>query len=278
MNAESQEPMTINHFPIPDDLNPFQRAGAARRRDRILEQIQKGVFQYSMTYNVVKGKWVDVRGDIRVQAGVAWADEIRQSRTYMYERVPEIYRQTDPQKLPNRAAYDRLMAMDMHARGVVAFGPTGSGKTRAVYDKLMADHYVPARSEDGPCFYAVNAVDLSERVRIQSFKEPDRLAAYLRALRSESEDEELDDSTLPYAELLFIDDLHVAKFTPRYAEELYRIVEHRTRAGRPLLITCQMVGDKLVEKLAGDNPAMRETAEAIVRRIREFCEPVNFGT
>ena len=81
---------------------------------------------------------------------------------------------------------------------------------------------------------------------------------------------------LAYTEMLFIDDLHQAKFTPRYAEELMRIIEKRYSMGSATLITCQVPGEALVRKLAGDNPQLREVAEAIVRRIRDMCEPIDF--
>jgi hypothetical protein len=37
-----------------------------------------------------------------------------------------------------------------------------------------------------------------------------------------------------------------------------------------------MTGDRLVKKLTADNPDMFEIAKAIVRRLRDFCVPIDF--
>jgi len=77
-------------------------------------------------------------------------------------------------------------------------------------------------------------------------------------------------------EWLFIDDLHQVKFTPRYAEELFKLIDNRYRDGMGVLATCQVPGEALVKKLTGDNKQLEETARAIVRRIRDMCRAVDF--
>ena len=123
-------------------------------------------------------------------------------------------------------------------------------------------------------------MQLAELVRELGVHHYGRLATILRLLRGGSPTEEEEDGDLARRytgyDVLLIDDIHVPKLTPAYAQALYSIIEARTAGKSALYISCQMTGDDLLRKLAGDDPDLRPTAEAIVRRISDFCHPVEF--
>ncbi|SVC87289.1 uncharacterized protein METZ01_LOCUS340143, partial [marine metagenome] len=189
---------------------------------------------------------------------------------WVLSNVPyEYVRQIDCEKLPNKRAFEEVMQyVDSYSEwleqgrkdGIVAFGKTGTGKTRSIYRAIIRS--VERGSSLCSDFKIISAPDLASMVRTMAI-------GNARQLESEL-------GELAYTEMLFIDDLHQAKFTPRYAEELMRIIEKRYSMVSGTLITCQVPGEALVRKLAGDNPQLREVAEAIVRRIRDMCEPIDF--
>jgi DNA replication protein DnaC len=189
---------------------------------------------------------------------------------WVLSNVPyEYVRQIDFEKLPNKRAFDEVMQYvdsfdewleQGRKDGIVAFGKTGTGKTRSIYRAIIRS--VERGSSLCSDFKIISAPDLASMVRTMAIGNVKQLESEL--------------GELAYTEMLFIDDLHQAKFTPRYAEELMRIIEKRYSMVSGTLITCQVPGEALVRKLAGDNPQLREVAEAIVRRIRDMCEPIDF--
>ena len=52
--------------------------------------------------------------------------------------------------------------------------------------------------------------------------------------------------------------------------------EQRCQNKAPLIITTQIAGEELTDKLSFNHPELRSTAEAIVRRIRDYCVAVDF--
>ena len=188
--------------------------------------------------------------------------------------VPSEYsREIDLKKLPNKRAFDEVMSFPDKSPGdgaggekndgIVAFGETGTGKTRSIYELISRG----LEKDFWGCeeVQIVSAPNLAAKVRRWSISNVDLL------------EEDLD--KLKDARVLFLDDLHQAKFTPRYAEELMRLIEARYSSGwKTTFITCQVAGDALVRKLSGDNSQLRGTAEAIVRRIRDMCEPIDFDS
>jgi len=195
---------------------------------------------------------------------------------YIRSQVPsEFLRPLDREEMLNPFATDQVMAwwepeydadgepLDRYVnnlrRGIVAFGKTGTGKTRAILSRLCQVY-----AEDGSDqrFEFVRIVDFAAKVRLLAPRRGDELEDYIVRLSD--------------APILFLDDLHQAKLTPRYAEELFRVVDTRSSDELPLFVTCQMAGPALVEKLTSDNSELRPTAEAIVRRLRDHCHPIDF--
>jgi len=262
-------------FPDPDSvLHPRGHECIRRCRASLVEQLQAGV-----SITALQKLWQESMRDL-------------QSRELgeILPKIPKLYRETDPERMPNPQAYaavlrwSSLIARTPHSyfgnhRGLICYGPTGSGKTRAIYDLLARETLV----ENADFYFcAISASELAGFVRDLALANPRRLARILRLLAGRETDEDFAREEDPDVKrffglsALFIDDLSQAKFTPRYAEELLAIIEARTADEKAVFVTCQTTGDRLLEKLAGDNPDLRETAEAIIRRLRDFCDPIGF--
>lgn len=189
--------------------------------------------------------------------------------------IPSLYRQELlPSLAPNPRSVEKVLSHAVFMRqwhgntcvivgdecgpGVLACGNPRTAKTRTIYALLIRLALV-----GGVGFEAVRANDLQEEVSELALHNP----TGLRELRQR----------LCRTNVLFIDDLHQGKFTPRYAQFLFGVVEARTSEEMPIYVTCQMPAGRLIEKWSADNPEGRETAEAIVGRLREFCVPVDFN-
>jgi len=142
-------------------------------------------------------------------------------------------------------------------RGLIAFGPPRTGKTRAVFARLTQlcvwgdSHFCWARAHD----LAALALDKEKDYEFR------RLCA--RFTRFDGE--------------VFLDDFDVAKFHPRYAEALYRLVDYRVSEKLSIVLTTQTTGDEFVDRVAGRNRHLKYLAEGIVGRLRESCDCVDFG-
>jgi hypothetical protein len=245
------------------ELSRQRRSCFCSERDQLTERIREG----------------EVSATIATKLLLAWAEPVlREERLeYVRSQIPAAFlAPLDRAKMANPFATDQVMTwwtldkdksdeppdeyIENLGRGILAFGSTGSGKTRSILARL-AEVYVEEDSDRK--FEFVRTVDLSAQVRRLAPRRGDELEEYIQRL-----------STVP---VLFLDDLHQSKLTPRYAEELFRIVDTRTSSDElPLFVSSQMPGVQLIEKLAGDNPDLRLTAEAILRRLREFCHSIDF--
>ena len=157
---------------------------------------------------------------------------------------------------------------------MILFGDTGSGKTSAAYARLIR------RLLDHEFITHVSAVDLSLMVRksASNFNEFSRILRFLCG-RDTEEDSETDDAIVARwfsCSGLLIDDLHVPRFTDAYARTLYQIIEARTADRDELILTCQTDAEGLLRKWRADAPELADTAKAIIRRIVDHCEPINF--
>jgi len=142
--------------------------------------------------------------------------------------------------------------------GLLLHGPSGSGKTRAACElltkELGQDPYLR--------FKYVSALVLKKR-----------LADAARGGNSHLILEELLDES---GSVLFIDDLSQAKFTPTFAENLFELIDRVHRERRPLIVTVQSNGADLVRKWSAADKDLIDSAQAIARRLREYCVAVKF--
>lgn len=156
--------------------------------------------------------------------------------------VPERYKGVKP----DRDGLERVSGAD----GLYFYGPRGTGKTRAACAVLKA--YVAGNTDgDGVCRAAFVSV-------------PEWLASLRGA--SWGEDEERAYNRAASRSLLVLDDLGKGGPTQWALERLFRLIDDRYNRMRPTVYTSQYGLGELAARLGRDD---RETAEAIVSRIRE---------
>jgi DNA replication protein DnaC len=224
-------------------------------------------------YQAQLDAWIAASGKRKV------SDLARYREAHITQVVPLEYRQPIVRDmLKNPAAFDRvqLWAPGGKKPGLIVFGATGYGKTRAIYNRLATLY-----RENGTQFYALTADELKQGVIVAAHNgEVEHEATYeyrgdhLPSLRREPSTFE---GKLRAADIVFIDDLSQTKMTGYYAERLFALVEHRVARAKPLIVSVQMDGDRLAHKLAGWDEQFADTAACIVRRLRDFCQSVNFG-
>jgi DNA replication protein DnaC len=70
--------------------------------------------------------------------------------------------------------------------------------------------------------------------------------------------------------LLFFDDLGKLKMTERAEVELFGLIERRCANELPVIVTTNDTGDSLASRMTDNR------GPALIRRLREFCEPIQF--
>ncbi len=168
--------------------------------------------------------------------------------------TPPLYRDTDRAKLPNPARHDYVGRWDpdgLAGRGLVLLGPTGSGKSRAMYSLIRRLVVDDRRQVAG-----FGPGDFALQVGRRFGDSPAQAADWLAGLRA--------------AEILFFDDLGKDKATERVEAELFALIEYRLAHGRPILATTNLDGVAIEASMSANRGG------PLVRRIRELCEIVSF--
>lgn len=174
--------------------------------------------------------------------------------------VPLIYQKTTRPLLPNPAAFDRALAVvraDVTTHGLVCFGPTGQGKSRAAYlaARLAMQHH-------------------GDRLTILSGRQLRDKATTLGRSGGFSE---WVLETVEATDVLVVDDIGHGSASDSYLSAVLELLEEATSSFCYLILTTNYAGRQLLNHWARTAPDSKETAAAIVRRIAEFCAPVNFG-
>jgi len=170
---------------------------------------------------------------------------------------PEEYRSkleggnTDMLRLADeQPAFDQITAHPFGARGLILRGGTGAGKTRCMY-RLLRSYFlrVPRSS-----IVAMSAgrFDREARDSAGNFTLSDWFAK------------------LAVADVLFIDDVGKGKWTPATSGQFWELVDDRTKHGKPVFLTTNFSGQRLVEVLGLDG----DTSEPLLRRLREHCDVI----
>lgn len=161
------------------------------------------------------------------------------------------YRITNLQRLIDEGVCQHklksIMAWDYAPRGLIVYGPTGLGKTRSCW--LVVRRWFDL----GKSVSMFNSVDFANEVnrRFGDGEGPD----WIESIQAN--------------DILFLDDLDKAKLTERVETELYGLIEHFTSHSKPLIVTCNSTGDQFMSKFSP------QRADAIYRRLKEFCRPVH---
>lgn len=169
----------------------------------------------------------------------SWAEEVGR----------DAFTDTDPAKLPSEDRYRKVMAWRYGPKGLVLHGSSGRGKSRCLW-ALLERLYV----EDG---VAVRWMRVTAFARAMSDHDRNYSEGLLRAL-----------TRVP---VLALDDMGKEPATERWEASLIELLDARSIAKLPVLVTTNYAGDKLVTRFRDPN-----TGEAVVRRLREFCDPVAF--
>jgi hypothetical protein len=142
--------------------------------------------------------------------------------------------------------------------GILAWGESGSGKTRAMFEVARF------RIKETP-HYRLKYCSAPALKR--------RLADAARAGQSQGV---FDDLFADEDAILFIDDLSQPRLSAAFAGDLFEIIDRICREHRRLLVTVQSAGTDLVRKWCSDDPSLVGTAQAIARRLRDYCTPIHF--
>jgi len=152
-------------------------------------------------------------------------------------RCPPEFRRDWDNRLGSEDLFRRVMAFDLdRRRGLLIVGRSGSGKTRAVWQLLRR------LTEDSITWYFATALEVMEGLPAEAYK----------------------------TKVLVIDDLGNDPLTMTKEVTLLKVIRQRVDWHQPLIVTTQFKGEELSSRFSE-----RATAQAIVRRLREFCDPIN---
>jgi DNA replication protein DnaC len=182
-------------------------------------------------------------------------DELERRHKLFGERCPRLFQETDEARLPDAwTAIQNWTPYPGDGKGLLLVGPTGSGKTRCTW-KLLERLYLGS----GTAFTFITEVEFGFAV-IEALMGHGVLS-YLNRI-----------TDVP---LLVIDDVGKAKHTERTRESLFAVLDKRMGAMRPNILTTQFNGEELRKRFgAGEGDAYNETADAMLRRIRESHNPI----
>lgn len=162
--------------------------------------------------------------------------------------IPELYRDNDESRFPAVWEQIKRWRPNPDGRGLVIVGDTGKCKTR-----MLCQLAINIRKEQNTRFRFLRASELSRLVRAQ-YNGFDSKAAK-NAIES-----------LRRASLLIIDDLGKQASSPAVEEEFFDIIEDRTSARKPVLVSANATGAELEQMMTPDR------GRPLIRRIREFCD------
>lgn len=165
---------------------------------------------------------------------------------------PPLYQRTDPARLPQRPLR-QVQAWQYGPKGLILYGPTGTGKTRAAW--LL----IRRLFSEGVFVHALACTDFGNQLADRFRDKQGEPTWWLNNL-----------AKIP---CLFLDDIDKCVFTGRVEREFFALVEKRTSRRLPIIVTTNVVGS-VIER------ALPAVGTALVRRLRDedFFESVNFGT
>lgn len=159
--------------------------------------------------------------------------------------------QTDLQRLAkDLPQLPDILAHPLGPQGLILRGKTGAGKTRAMY-RLLRTYFL---ATPRPRIVALTAGEFDRQARDAAGNFT--LSAWFKNLAE--------------ADVLFIDDIGKGKWTAATSGQFWELVDDRTRNGRPVFLTTNFSGERLVQALGLDG----DTAEPLLRRLREHCKGI----
>lgn len=184
------------------------------------------------------------------------ANEKKQTDAFLAQResdwrqiCPPIYRETQPEKLPDPAKLVKVLEWEHNRHGLILHGKTRKGKSRCAWllarKVFFEGKSVRVLDSRSGFEYAARFSHGAERVL-------DYIDSHSRC------------------GLLFLDDVFKAKLTESFEQAIFAIIENRQAFGRPILATTNDTGDTLKSRMSADR------GDALIARLKEMCEVVKF--
>jgi IstB-like ATP binding protein len=174
-----------------------------------------------------------------------------------WERIcPDAYQRTEIARLIDDLGHQHydvkwlegILSWQYGSEGLLVVGPTGVGKSRAMWLLLRR-----LLDQERRTVVWLNAVRF--RTGLQAAARDGATEYFVRRLLK--------------AHVVYWDDFGQTNLTGAASEMLLHLIEERTTAARPILATTQYSGDRL-----GAQFERPEMGQAIRRRINEFCKVV----
>ena len=179
------------------------------------------------------------------------ATGVEADRTKAFQELcPPLYQDTDPNHatLAGNPKLAEVVNWKYQPKGLVIRGSTRLGKTRAAW-LLIKRLMLEGRS--------VKAMTCGEFARQAAENAGDGARDWFDEMTK--------------VDVLFVDDLGKSKLTERVESDLFDIIESRAANLKPCLFTTNFDGETLKGKMTNDR------GDALISRIREFCQAVNFN-
>lgn len=172
-------------------------------------------------------------------------------------RNSDVWLTTAEARKVNGSAIKRALEWNFGPKGLIMHGTiSGSGKTTAAWCVLKKEHAL------GRFIVAMSHTEFSRQATMLAKDGTPETTRWRR--------------TLEQCDILFIDDLGKSRFktldnTGKAGEELlFEILDYRVTQLKPCIFTSNTDGEGLKVAMS------TERAEPFVRRLREFCKPINF--
>jgi DNA replication protein DnaC len=238
---------SIRHCP---DCEAIRRAAGEDAAYHLCRRCEKSYIVLDDRYRNESDEFCpDCRPMIRAER----ADQARGERLAEWARFcPPLYLEHDSAKYPVAAKpkLAEVLKWQYGAKGLLLHGESGAGKTRSAWE-LLRRLYV----EESRRVIAFDAVSFSH--------------AITKHFGPDGDGDKWFEEIINVA-VVFFDDFGKARLTDRGQAELFGIVEGRMAHCRPIILTTNFVGETLAACFRDD------MGQALVRRLREFCECIAF--